>query len=187
MLPQYFDPTGSYNDADYDRTRGYIALVCAEVEMFIESRCLEIAGLAVSNWMSSSTPSKVIVALHAICYSGWSGVLEGVTFAKPTTQLCVEARLADALKQYQQAVGDNHGIKRKNLKALLVPLSIRMSDLDETWLISVDSFGTTRGQIVHQSSVSMTQLPDPKIARETVWKQIVPGLRDLDLILSSLI
>lgn len=146
----------------------------AEVEAFIESRCLTVANTCVQEWIQNRKPSAVIVALHAICYSGWNGLIDEPSFKKPTDQVSVEARIADALVQYKQAVGGNNGIKEADLKRLLIPLSIRMNDLDTAWLSAMNSFGQTRGQVAHQSSAGVLQQPDPKEQRKTIWKDIIP-------------
>jgi hypothetical protein len=187
LLPNPFDPTGNYSLSQYDQTRGYIALVHAEIEAFIEIRCLATAAACVANWLQQRKPSAVVIALHAVCYSGWDGLLTSPQFKKATNEISVEARLSDSLTQYKQAVGGNNGIKEPDLKRLLVPLSIRMNDLDSSWISAMDSFGQVRGQVAHQSSVGVQQQPDPKDLRRTVWKDIVPGLRALDLKLTSLV
>lgn len=187
LLPPQFDPTGSYSPAQYDQVRGYIALVHAEIEGYLEERCLAVATSVVDGWTNSRTPCRVIVALHAICYSGWSGLLENAQFKKLTIEASVEARLSDALKQYRQMIGGNNGIKSDDLKRLLVPLSIRMSELDSSWVLAMSNFGQTRGEIVHQTSVGITQEPDPKAIRNKVWRELIPGLRELDILLTSLI
>lgn len=49
LLPP-LSPTGSYTDADYDRTRSYVALIHAEIESFIETRCATVANAAKTRW-----------------------------------------------------------------------------------------------------------------------------------------
>lgn len=188
FLPIHFSVSGSYSPAEYDRVRGYVALTHAEIEAYIEERCLTVADHCVKKWQTTKTPSAVIIALHAICYSGWAELLDAPKFKKasPTPQMSVEARLSDALSQYRQCVEDNHGIKADNIKRLVVPLSVRMSELDQTWLADMDSYGTTRGKIVHLSFSTVHQ-PDPKDYRNTIWKRLVPGLRELDALFNNLI
>jgi hypothetical protein len=186
LLPPTFDPTGNYSAAEYDRVRGYVALVHAEIEAFIESRCLVVASKCVDDWVKHRKTSPVVISLHAICYGGWDGLIEQPAFKKLSNEISVEARLHSALAQYSQAVGGNNGIKEADLKRLLIPLSIRMNDLNPNWLVAMDSFGGVRGQIAHQTSVGVVQQPDPKDLRRLVWKDLVLGLRDLDLLLTRL-
>ena len=188
LLPATFDPMGIYHAEVYDKTRGFVALVHAEIENYIEDRCLEIANQSVQPWNGQRITNRVIFSLHTVCYTGWSelgGKPENLSV--PTNQLSVEARLGDALGQYKKVVGENHGIKEDNLKWLLVPLSIRLKgDLDENWLTSMSNFGSLRGGIVHQAG-KVNNRPNPKDFLIIVWKQLIPGLKQLDLLLSSLI
>lgn len=185
LLPKNFDLTGTYTPRQFDRTRGYIALVHAEIESYIESKCKDLAAQRVDDWIRNRTPSPVIIALHAICYSGWSGLMPEPQFKLPTNQINVEARLQECRKQYDQVVESNNGIKEENLKKLLVPLSVRMSDINSDWISDMNSLGATRGSIVHQS-IGMTTQPDPKETHLNIINQITAGLRDLDLIFQRL-
>lgn len=188
LLPAAFDPLGNYAPDVLDNARGFVALAHAEIEAFLEERCLIVAKESVSRWMASRASSRVTFALFAICYTGWTEIGgRADDLPKLTDEQKVEARLGTALKQYQHVVDNNHGIKEDNLKKLLVPLSIRLvGDLDMTWLNNMSSFGTDRGRIVHQRW-SANQPPDPKGALRTLWKEIVPGLRHLDKVLTALL
>ncbi len=187
FLPAQFDPTGNYSAADYDRVRGFIALVHAEIEAFIENRCSLVASRCVDQWISNRQTSLVVISLHTICANGWDGLLEKPSFKKLSNEISVEMRLKSALEQYVQAIGGNNGVKEPDLKRLLIPLSIRFSDLRPGWVDAMNSFGGLRGQVAHKTSVGVIQQPDPKDLRKTVWKDLVPGLRHLDLLLTSLL
>ena len=186
LLPVVFDPTGSYSDDVFDRTRGFIALTHAEIEAYIEDRCLALARQSVRSWHSSKTPSAITFTLYAMCYSDWVALESPPILKKATHEVRIEARIDNALEQYEQLVGDNHGIKDANLKKLLVPLSVRMkTDLDPAWLSSMSSFGRKRGQVVH-TSARVSQPPDPQATLTTVKKVILPGLAKLDRLLNQL-
>jgi hypothetical protein len=186
LLPQSFDPTGNYQPADYDKTRGFVALAHAEVEDYLETRCLAVAVLAHANWLSSRTSSPVVFSLYAACYSGWSAIA-GCDFGlkSPTNQISIEARLSDALQQYKKIIDSNNGIKRDTFKHFLVPLSLRVpGDIDDAWLTEMDNFGKSRGLIVHKTGRINTP-PDPKDSYNKVWKTVIPGIRKLDKLLAG--
>jgi hypothetical protein len=185
LLPAGFDPLGNYTAAQFDHARAYVALVHAEIEDYVEERCLQVAETCVARWLSTQHPTAVIIALHATCYSGWTGLVENPQFKKATDAFSVEARLDSSLYQYLQAVGGNNGIKEADLKRLLVPIAIRMGDLDAAWCAAMSSFGQVRGQIAHKSSVGASHNPDPRDLLRTVWKELIPGLRKLDLLLAA--
>jgi len=105
---------------------------------------------------------------------------------KLTNENDIEKRLAAAVAQYKKVVENNHGIKEENLRKLLVPLSIRLTELDQAWISNMSSFGTYRGQIVHKSSIATTQLPDPKTIFDTITNDILPSLEQVDKLLQLL-
>ena len=57
-------------------------------------------------------------------------------------------------------MGKNHGIKEKNILGLLLPIRLSMSDINQTWLATIDSFGSDQGNTAHRS-VRAYQPPDP--------------------------
>jgi hypothetical protein len=64
------------------------------------------------------------------------------------------------------------------------PIGIELSDLDGTWVSTVDSFGVDRREVAH--SVIGTQKPiDPGTELATVT-QVRAGFLDLDKLLNSL-
>lgn len=184
LLPAVFDPTGSYPPEVFDHTRGFITLAHAEIEAFTEDRCLFVAQTSVKSWHASRTPTAITFTLYAMCYSDWAALDSPPTTKKGTAEVRIEARIDDALAQYEQIINTNHGIREPNLKKLLVPLSIRIkSDLDSAWISSMSSFGGKRGQVVHTSS-RVGHPPDPKSTLDTVKLTILPGLRKLDTLLT---
>lgn len=187
LLPIQFDLTGSYTPQIFDQARGFIALAHAEIEAFIEDRCLFVAKECVKKWHVSKTPSAVVFTLYAMCYSDWVALDAPPSFRKGTTEVRIEARIDDALEQYKRIVGENHGIKEANLRKLLVPLSVRLkTDVDSAWLGSMSSFGGKRGLVVH-TSWKTNSPPDPKDTIDAVSAALLPGLNKLDLLLTSLL
>jgi hypothetical protein len=88
---------------------------------------------------------------------------------------------------------ENHGIKEKNILALLLPVGINSDNIDQEWLNLLNTFGKKRGEIAHQSAASYktTQPIDPKEELETVKKIIgkfpgIKGLKDIDQLLEQL-
>jgi len=67
---------------------------------------------------------------------------------------------------------------------ILLPLGLTKSDIDRTWLNSLDSFGTARGETAHKS-IGMQQSIDPATELKTV-NEIIEGLKDIDHRLSEL-
>jgi hypothetical protein len=71
-----------------------------------------------------------------------------------------------------------------HLLRLLLPVGVQEHELDRTWLATIDSFGSVRGDTAHQA-MRTQQPPDP--ANElAIVRQIVTGLRQLDELLTNL-
>jgi hypothetical protein len=52
------------------------------------------------------------------------------------------------------------GVKVKDLKKLILPIGVRISDLDATWITNLDNFGKLRGDVAHKT-VGVLQPIDP--------------------------
>lgn len=179
--------TGSYTPADYDRTRAFVALSHAEIESFIESRCSQVASAAKTAWFRNRTINRIIFSLYAMCYSGWAD-LDGDLNELPklSNKTDVDSRVTSCFDQYSHVIGNNHGIKDRYLKKLLEPLSIRLTDLSQSWVLEMSNFGGLRGQIAHMSGRA-NQPPDPATVDNLICAILLPGLKDLDQRLSALI
>ncbi|WP_367872928.1 HEPN domain-containing protein [Luteolibacter sp. Populi] len=189
LLPRPFDKTGLYTDQQYDSTRAFVSLAHAEIEAFLEEICISAARSSLDQWNQSRIANRVIFSLYAMCYSRWSELEDEITIdhKAPVKDKNIEKRLACAGDQYGVQIGKNHGLREKHLKVLLVPLGVRIEgDLDKSWVSAMSSLGGHRGRIVHMAG-SANQPPDPKQIRDLLAKEILPGLRKLDLLLQSLI
>jgi hypothetical protein len=180
--------TGSYSDEEYDKVRGLIALVHAEVEAYIETRCLEVAQGSFSLWLTTRSPNSVIFAIYTMCYSGWAALgdkIEGLP--KISNENDLEKRIGSAVNQYEHVVNDNNGIKEANLKKLLVPLSIRIKiDLDAPWVLAMSDFGGDRGKVVHMTWKANNP-PDPGDFKKLLRGTLLPGLKKLDAHMTALV
>ncbi len=72
-----------------------------------------------------------------------------------------------------------------NLLRLLLPVGVRESDLDPTWVADMETFGIMRGIVAHVSAKAVKSPPDPVNARNQVQKAVA-GLSDIDDLLAKL-
>jgi hypothetical protein len=167
----------SYSDKELDATRAYIVLAHAEIEAFCENLALEKAraAKAVFDATGKVRPAlRRIIAYHvARNQRSWSEVLA------PTRNVA-----EPALRSYQKAIHDNHGIKRRNLEKMLFPIGVPDVRLNTTWLAQMDSFGSNRGTWAHQSARALNP-PDP-LSELTAVNRLLQGLLDLDRIFGRL-
>jgi hypothetical protein len=174
MLPRIFSPTGTYSDLQLDRTRGYRLLVHAEIESFLEERASEVVNTAFNSWRADLKPRHTITCLVAFC--------------RVTDRVYGSAAesVGNSFATFSHIIRHNHGIKEEDLLRFLLPAGVDRAQMDATWLSTISSFGTARGELAH-SSVRAHQPIDPKGEYEVVMQKILPGLRDLDAVLQKLL
>jgi hypothetical protein len=195
LLPDPFEETGLYDNQEKVATAalGYRVLAHAEIEAYFEDRALEVANRASLAWEKTMHISKVSLCLLA--FSGREMALPPETLDPPTENkrkawpmmLDVGERLTPVVAAYNYYVRrENHGIKEKNLLALLLPIGVDPTKLDPTFLAGIESFGSMRGQTAHTSSqVAIRRAVDPKEELNRV-ESLLPGIEAIDALLDSL-
>ncbi len=123
--------------------KGYILLVHAEFESFIEDIGVYIADLALSLWIESS---KSTIALSYLI----------MFFTPEKVQGDFLTRLHKCHKNYKNNVKGNNGIKSDHVFKLLGKLGLALDLVDVTLDGDLDSFGTKRGEIAHSNSGQIT-------------------------------
>ena len=185
LLPANFSPTGDYTDRQQDRARGYRLLVHAEIESYLEDVSRETVTQAIRDWKTSNKPSNIIVSFLAAYHSSWSVTEEikneeliQIAKSRKNAKESVVEVIDLAQRQFTQKLKDNHGIKDKNFKTLILPTGIDIGSLDQTWLTNIDSFGTKRGEVAHKAKRTQGTI-NPKDEFESV-QALLNGIEDLD-------
>lgn len=189
LLPPDFDPTGAYEDQDGVSTRAlaYRVLAHAEIESFFEDRTLEPVSRAQFVWESTRHVSHV-----ALCLVGFSGkemasppsTLEAPNDNKRKSWpalVDIGQRLLPIIATFHNHVrNENHGIKEKNLLALLLPIGIAHGKIDSAFLADMESFGALRGLAAHSSGkTTVRQAVDPEAEQKRVLA-LMPGIAAID-------
>lgn len=194
FLPYKWEPTGSYSERKFDRARAYRILVHAEIEFYIENLLLDTVEQKYQAWKVAKSPSYIMTCLVIASKMEWQDVETETLELKPLDLKQIKIRRDDdsihgiierAVIRYRDIVKDNNGIKTVDLKRLLMPVGIAMSDLDPTWLNNMNSFGGQRGFIAHTSRLGVKNVLDPKTEKDTV-DNLLKGLKDLDTMISAL-
>lgn len=148
MLPEEFSPTGDYSERELDEARGYRLLAHAEIESYLEERSRAAILNSVRNWIKHKKPSKIVFSLISSYHICWD--LNPATSDEETVKLLkkrakitnsIDELVQDAANKYIKATEDNHGVREKNIRTLLTPLGIDLSDLDNEWKVNLDNFG----------------------------------------------
>ena len=194
FLPE-ISPTGSYSESQLSRTAAYRVLAHAEIEFYLEERAWKIVIDAKKAWETGKTTRTLI------CLLGFSDLTMDKppdTLKKPNNvkqdnhdkRLEITEKINSAIKSFKKVIDNNHGLKEKNILALLLPIGIDSNDLDpnNTWFATMNTFGEKRSLVAHTSATSyMTiQTPDPANELNTVT-QIKNELLRIDELMNNLI
>ncbi|ALB41366.1 MULTISPECIES: HEPN domain-containing protein [Nostocales] len=194
FIPE-ISPTGSYSESQLSRTAAYRVLAHAEIEYYLEERAWKIALDAKGAWDSTGKTSRTL-----ICLLGFSDLTMDKppdTLNKPNNvsqdnhdkRLKITEKINSAIKSFKKVIDNNHGVKEKNILALLLPIGINSNDLNTNtaWLNTMNTFGEKRGLVAHSSATSYmtSQMLDPATELNRV-QQITEGLLRIDELMNNL-
>ena len=177
FLPVSFSPLGQYSSSEYDFARAYVVLAHAEIEAYVEDRARERARQAVGRWKNTGRTSAVISRLLEF---------HNISMRKPWKRATKsEKEINAAVSSFFDTLKKNHGVKEQDLLTMLYPIGLRLRDMDNAWLATMDSFGLQRGTLAHQS-IKTQQPLDPETEYKRIRSEILSGLKKLDRKISRL-
>jgi len=156
--------TGNYSNAEIDLTRAFCLLSHAEFETYLEDILKEIVRHSFNEWKADSTKISPLL-FNLVCnYKLKKDVKENA-----------ETLIHQAVKNIEEVVEKNHGIKTHNIEGLFKPIGY---SIDETLVTVLHNYGKTRGDIAH-TSFKTQQLLDPVTEKNNVT-QIKDELKKFD-------
>lgn len=170
---------GSYTEREKLLVRSYRLLAHAEFEYYFEKIAESIIIQAHVAWVSNRKASNVLTSLAS--FSQTKTEIPKNAFSSngnPNRGASFEERLIFARRQYIKKLNENNGIREKDLLKILLPLGLSIYDVDNTWLNSIDSFGSKRGAVAH-CSIKVQYIIDPATERNEI-RDILEGIRELD-------
>ncbi|AFZ46875.1 hypothetical protein Cyast_0903 [Cyanobacterium stanieri PCC 7202] len=206
FLPKNFNDLGEYSERQLSRAIAYRILAHAEIESYIEDRVKEIAQSAIIFWGKQGKIKITLVSLLAFSGLELEKPPESLTPRQSSSQkkikeqLVLDKKIGKAFANFLNLIDDNHGIKERNILALLLPVGIRSDDLEPDWLQLMNTFGQQRGIVAHTSASSyktQSQI-NPQDEFNNVQKIVygiktesgkkgVQGLIDIDQLLNDLL
>lgn len=165
-------PTGSYSAEQFDLIRAFQLLAHAEIEAYLEDVACSTLTEALSRWKRDGIPRVCLshVVLH----------LEFRRLPPKWSSGSQLERVEEACERFATyARKKNNGVKERNVMALLLPIGLTIRDIDATWLATIDSFGSGRGEIAH--TAKSVQTPPDRDTLVGAVDQIIAGLEQLDL------
>jgi hypothetical protein len=171
------NPTGNYTPQEFDVVRAFQLLAHAEFEAYLEDVACTVVDTALKGWLADKRPRLALG--HLILHVDFRHV-SPTWYAKSEKD-----RIAAAKDRFINfALHSNHGIRERNVLALLLPLGLRLANIRPVWLATIDSFGGVRGQTAH--TAKSVQTPPDRDSQEQIVDQILAGLKDLDVKLARL-
>jgi len=190
FLPKFFSPIGSYTEKQHDFARGYRLLAHAEFESFLEDIVWNAILIKVESWKNHGKPSALIICFLSCYHSDWGSEIdeESIIVQSPknhikATEKSHEAVINRAINQFRLVIDKNHGIRESNIRKITTPVGIKLAELDQTWLNTVDTFGKLRGEVAHKA-VGIQQRIDPQTEYQNVVDLLV-GFKKLDELVRS--
>jgi hypothetical protein len=176
-------PKGRYSATEYDFVRGFILLVHAEVESYVEDMVGGVLDAAKKRWTTKQTLGRCVTTL--MMYND-KQLTPPPSLGKQNPDETLDSTVKNVIKKHGDYVTkENHGIKQKNLLRLLLPIGVSNGDLDPIWLGDMDTFGSLRGVVAHNSARRVQTPPDPGISLKTI-NDVLSGLQQLEPLLVSL-
>lgn len=173
MLPN-IKISGNYTKKESDLIRSYVVLVHAEIEAYFEDIAKEKASKSLQKWMQNRQKSNCLTSIMSFHSPD-------INWEKQSREnrISLEYRINLVVNHYINTLNNNHGIKRDNLYNILLPLGLEITQLDETWLGIMNSFGSTRGSIAHSTHSIQAQI-DLTTEKNRINNQILPEISTID-------
>jgi len=180
LLPRE-DPRGNYNKLEVELIKSFVLLVHAELEAYLEDKAKDKATKALANWTSRRKKSACLKSILA-----FSGNEINYDNEKREFKNSIEFRMNKAVTHYLNLIKKNNGVKEHDILNILIPLGLEQDVLDETWLITMSSFGSTRGNIAH-NTIGVQSVLDRTTELNRIKSQILPELIRIDGLIEKLV
>lgn len=164
-----FDRNDSSTPENQMKLRACISFIHAEIENYFESIGLKSLDAYVNNSLSKRVRNKIKYALVVYNHKSYEGAPEDIV-----------ARIDIAIRTYKTSIQQNNGIKEKDILKILLPVGYPFSELDNTWLATLNSFGAFRGKLIHASMNKINNLIGYNYFEDNIMSVIIPGIRNID-------
>lgn len=169
-------PLGNYTRRQMSAAGAYTIFCHAEFENYLEGWATNITDFAEANWKEKRATRPLV---HLCTFHQGRGPLSSV----PTIDVWTEAVIL-AIRQHQNVISGNNGIKEANLCKLLSPLGFDTRSIDQILLGDLSAFGSMRGDHAHQSHRKTTTNAFDPFDRKLKAEGLLTLLEDLDTELS---
>ena len=165
ILP--LDPLEQASDDKQDIIKSYILLCHAEFEKYFEDIACGIIKKAKEKYDSSKETSLPLLHL-------------ALMIKKEFATEDASTRLDKLYSNYRALLDKNHGIKKVNIDEMFAPLGMPISEMTDTYVDTLESFGKKRGQIAHNGREALTTTYNFSDEESTINRLLTETLSEID-------
>lgn len=151
------------------KLRALVSLIHAEFETYFE----QLGFFVIANYQNNSLSRKQKAKINysIICYGTklYEGAYETVA-----------SRISGNIVHLRGIIANNNGIKEKDILKILLPLSFPVAQINQTWMNTINSFGSLRGDLIHNSLNQITRLIGYDYFDVVIGNIIMPGILGVD-------
>lgn len=143
------------NKKQEDLIRAMIVLCHAEFEDYLEELADNLLTVGENKWSSEGVANKNIASLF-INTDKLKRNPQSSEHDMNVTTFSIKTIKAhrDWIKM------ENHGIKRKNIENMYMPLGYEVNEFNQNFLNELDAFGVDRGKVAHSASTKTRSILD---------------------------
>jgi hypothetical protein len=165
-----------------DKIKAYRLLIHAEIEYYIESIVENKIDISLDSWNKHQKVNRILIALMAFNNREFPNVPGN--FDELTSRNDLNFRLHTIVNDFRNIIKSNNGIKEKDLTNLLIRIGIEADEIDNTLIISMNSFGAMRGDLAHNTSKAINLInPQDEL---NIIERIITDLKTLDELVEKL-
>ena len=120
-----------------DMVRAMIVLCHAEFEDYLENLAQNLLTVGEERWKTERVANKNIASLF-------------LNSDERLPDMTVYSFSRKMINQHRDWINyENHGIKRKNIENMYMPLGYNINDFNQDFLNELEAFGAERGKVAH--------------------------------------
>ncbi|TJX13631.1 hypothetical protein E9840_08520 [Tissierella creatinini] len=155
-----------------DKLRGLILLCHAELEDYFESMAAKLLEEAEKKWKTRKVANYNLASLFI-----WN--------EKINTSGTCDTKAMKIITDFRSGnIKKNNGIKENDIKNLFEPLGYYLNDFDSTFLSTLSSFGSLRGEAAHTSVKKTQQLLDKNTEYMRI-DNLLSGIADFEDVINQ--
>ena len=148
-------------EKEEDMVRAMIVLCHAEFEDYLENLAQNLLTAGEEQWVTEQVANRNIAALFLNSEKMKNDE------KLPNMTLCTFSR--KMINQHRDWINyENHGIKRKNIENMYMPLGYNINDFNQDFLNVLDAFGVNRGKVAHLTFMKTRNVLDFTTERDKI-------------------